>query len=332
MPDIMLVGEALSKDDEEAGAPFSGSTGYILDQMLAQVGINRKDCYLTNVFNLRPKPTSDIKNLCGPKATAIPAMPELIKGKYIRKEFANELERLAKEVAANSPNVIVALGATAAWAFTGSSGIRNSRGAITLSTHTVSDIKVLPTYSPGGVARQWELRPIVIADLDKANRESVYPEFRRPKREIHIIETLEDLSWAEQRYLYRPKLVSIDIETKLDQITCIGFSPRSDIAIVVPIVTNDGRSYWSAADEKIVWKYIRDWCQLPALFQNGLYDIQYLWRRYGIPCTNAVEDTMLMHHAMQPELQKGLGFLASIYTDEASWKHMRKIATLKKED
>jgi hypothetical protein len=35
---------------------------------------------------------------------------------------------------------------------------------------------------------------------------------------------------------------------------------------------------------------------------------------------------------MQPEMQKGLGFLASIYTNEASWKHMRKITTLKKDE
>jgi len=32
---------------------------------------------------------------------------------------------------------------------------------------------------------------------------------------------------------------------------------------------------------------------------------------------------MLLHHAMQPEMEKGLGFLGSLYTNEPSWKFMR---------
>jgi hypothetical protein len=33
---------------------------------------------------------------------------------------------------------------------------------------------------------------------------------------------------------------------------------------------------------------------------------------------------MLLHHALQPESEKSLGFLGSIYTGEASWKLMRQ--------
>ena len=32
---------------------------------------------------------------------------------------------------------------------------------------------------------------------------------------------------------------------------------------------------------------------------------------------------MLMSHALYPELQKGLGFLGSVWTDEPAWKLMR---------
>ena len=66
--------------------------------------------------------------------------------------------------------------------------------------------------------------------------------------------------------------------------------------------------------------------------QNFIYDMRFLWEQYGIPVKNAVDDTMLLHHALQPEMKKGLGFLASIYTDEASWKFMRTKDTKKKED
>ena len=52
----------------------------------------------------------------------------------------------------------------------------------------------------------------------------------------------------------------------------------------------------------------------------------------GIACRGAAEDTMLLHHALQPEMEKGLAFLGSVYTDEATWKFMSKVDTLKKED
>jgi hypothetical protein len=41
-----------------------------------------------------------------------------------------------------------------------------------------------------------------------------------------------------------------------------------------------------------------------------------------IKVIGAAEDTMLLHHAIQPESLKGLGFLGSIYSDERAWKGM----------
>ena len=66
--------------------------------------------------------------------------------------------------------------------------------------------------------------------------------------------------------------------------------------------------------------------------QNFLYDINHLWANYGITVPHATNDTMLLHHALQPEMQKGLGFLGSLYTNEASWKFMRHSETIKRED
>ena len=67
--------------------------------------------------------------------------------------------------------------------------------------------------------------------------------------------------------------------------------------------------------------------------QNFSYDMQYFWRTVGITCPKFFGDTMLLHHALQPELEKGLGFLGSIYTNEPSWKFMRQEHfTLKKGD
>ena len=63
--------------------------------------------------------------------------------------------------------------------------------------------------------------------------------------------------------------------------------------------------------------------ELPKLGQNVIYDIQYSLE-YGIFPNNVIEDTMLLHHALYPELPKGLAFLASVHTNSPAWKHMRK--------
>lgn len=328
---IALVGEAWGEKEEETGVPFSGSSGWLLNQMLAAAGIARSECLVTNVFNLRPRPGNDIKNLCGGKSTALAGFPALAKGQYVRSEYARELERLYSEIRSARPNLVVALGATAAWAFLHTSGIKQYRGAIAPSCRAVSERlgftqKVLPTYHPAMVARDYSARPVVIADFGKAKREAEFPEVRRPVRNLWLYPTIEDLARYEEEFIAPSELLSIDIETKGDQITCIGFAPNPSTAIVIPLFQGENANYWATpADELQALHYVRRWCAMrPSVFQNGMYDIKFLWQRYRIPVPLAAEDTMLLHHAWMPEMEKGLGFLATLYSDEASWKQMRK--------
>lgn len=331
MAKIMLVGEAWGEEEEKQHVPFVGSSGWILDGMLSQVGLNRRDLHITNVFNLRPKPSNDVKNLCGTKAEGIAGMPALTKGKYVLKKYQSELDRLYREINKVNPNILVALGATAAWALLHSTGIKNIRGSVAL-THPSLPLgrtyKVLPTYHPAAIGREWSNRPVSIADLDKAKRESETPIFRRPSRKIWTYPTLEDLALYERTHIVPAEKLSNDIETWQDQITCIGFAPNEATAIVIPFISElrPGKNYWPTIEEELeAWNYVRRWCAMkPSIFQNGMYDIQFLWRSYHIPVPLAADDTMLLHHAFQPEMEKGLGFLASVYTDEPSWKQMRK--------
>src|SRR3569832_2249729 len=130
----MLIGEAWGEAEEQQHQPFVGPSGWILDGMLSQVGIHRKECYLTNVFTLRPKPSNDVKNLCGTIPEGIPGMPTLQRGKYVLAKYRPELDRLYTEINKVNPNVIVALGATAAWALLHSTGIKAIRGSVALAT------------------------------------------------------------------------------------------------------------------------------------------------------------------------------------------------------
>lgn len=328
MPDIMIVGEAWGEKEEEAGRPFVGPSGFYLDQLLAEVGIDRRECYVTNVFNLRPRPSNDVKNLCGPKSSSLPGYPQLATSRWVRAEFRPEIDRLHAEIARENPNVIIALGGTAVWALLKTSGIKSVRGSIAPATIPGLDrpIKVLPTYHPAAMMRQYSLRPIIISDLDKARRESGNPEYTRPVRKIWIKPTLEDLQTFEELHVSNSDYLAPDIETKQDQITCFGFATDAGTAIVIPFFTESGLSYWpTAAAEVAAWEYIRRWLTLkPLIFQNGLYDMSFCWQKYGLPSPAAAEDTMLLQHAYMPGMEKGLGFLATLYTDEASWKFMRK--------
>jgi hypothetical protein len=227
------------------------------------------------------------------------------------------------------------VGNTATWALLLNTGITKLRGVVTTAqAPQVEGLKVLPTYHPAVLFKgpdSWGLRPIIVLDLRKARRESEFPEVRRPERVIYIEPTIADLETFYREHLAYAKEIAFDIETNSTSITCIGFAPSEQIAIVIPF--SDPRkvngSYWeNAADDLAAWEFVRRVLALPCpkIAQNGLYDVTFLWRNHGIWVNNFEDDTMLLHHALQPESEKGLGFLGSVYTNEAAWKVMRKRA------
>ncbi len=52
--DLMIIGEAPGKDEDQQGIPFVGKAGQLLDKMLSAIELNRKDVYITNVIPWRP--------------------------------------------------------------------------------------------------------------------------------------------------------------------------------------------------------------------------------------------------------------------------------------
>jgi uracil-DNA glycosylase len=338
MTDIALVGEAWGETEERERKAFVGATGWELNRLLDKAGIRRADCLVTNVFNLRP-PSNRIEAFCTDKMFGIPGLPALGKGGYVDKKYQPELERLADELEEANPNVTVALGNTAMWALLGKTSISKLRGTVQLSTHTLTGLKVLPTYHPAAIFRQYSLRPIVVLDLRKARRESEFPDIRLPERHVWIEPTLEDIHEFDRQFIQPCERLAVDIETSGTAITCIGFAPRDDLAIVIPGVglSRTGRPYWPSMDvERKVYKIVKDILTrpVPKVFQNGLYDITVIWRAWGIGVKGVEHDTMLLHHALQPESLKGLGFLGSLYTDEGAWKQMResKATKFKRDD
>jgi uracil-DNA glycosylase len=360
MKPTFLLGEARGEYEERIGSSFVGPSGIELLRMLHDAGLltltsvdrdyisdyyRRGDprsidsiwrlhdeVYRTNVFNHRP-PGNKLEYFCGGKAEGLVGYPALLPSKYVLSAYAKELDRLGDEILRVDPNLIICLGNCALWAMAGRTGVTKLRGTTQLSTHCVSGYKLLPTYHPAAVLRQWELRPTTVIDFIKARRETEFGEVRRTACEIWIEPTLEDINGFISRYIRGCSLLSVDIETTGSRITCIGFAPTIDRAIVIPFDDERSKSgsFWpTLADERQCWRLVNDVLvdgSIPKLFQNGLYDITFLWRAYGIGVRGAREDTMLLHHSLQPESLKGLGYLGSIYTDHGAWKVERKGTT-----
>lgn len=324
---IAFVGEAFGEEEAKIGRPFVGYSGSELTRMLTEAGIKRSECLLTNVLALRP-PNNNLDYLCAKRAEVGSnyTRPPLKTGHYLRWEFLPEIDRLKAELEFCKPNLVVALGNVACWALLNTTGISAIRGTTNDST-LIPGLKVLPTYHPAAILRQWSWRVIAVADLMKAKREMEFPEIRRPMRWAVTNPTFEEMeSWYETHAIHADS-IAVDSETFRRQIRTVGFAANPRYGICVPFIdfNRPGRHYWPTPADEIT---ARKWCEriltlpCPKIMQNGMYDLQYLLIE-GFKVTNVGHDTMLLHHALYPELPKSLGFLGSIYSNEQSWKLMR---------
>lgn len=332
---IMIVGEAFGEKEAEVGQPFVGASGHMLNGLLRLGGLRREDCVITNVFNLRP-PNNNVEDMMTKDpAEAAPGVPQYAPRTWLHRRYGmclHELHQLRKDV---NPTLIIALGDTALWALTHQRGIARYRGT-PLKTHD-GEHKVLPTYHPAAVLRKFALKPVVMMDIQKAARESTFREVRRPQRFIHLNPTLADIENYYHQYIIPAPFIAVDTETKAGQITEVGLATSADRALVIPFWSRGVRdgNYWpSAAQEIEAWEWVKHFLEVKdTVGQNFQYDMTYLYKTVRIRSPRFIGDTMLMQHSMEPELEKSLGFLGSIYTDEPAWKFMREgVDTLKKED
>lgn len=57
--DVLFIGEAPGKREDELGRPFVGRAGQLLDKMIASIGWKREDVYITNIVKRRPPENRD---------------------------------------------------------------------------------------------------------------------------------------------------------------------------------------------------------------------------------------------------------------------------------
>ncbi len=57
--DLMFVGEAPGANEDRMGLPFVGQAGKLLDKLLNEIGLERKDVFVANVLKCRPPDNRD---------------------------------------------------------------------------------------------------------------------------------------------------------------------------------------------------------------------------------------------------------------------------------
>jgi len=193
---------------------------------------------------------------------------------------------------------------------------------------------ILPTYHPGDIhskmytrkrdGSKTNMKYVWIGDLRKA-KEISQTVWTPPKENFNIYPTLDDLrEWVKKS---ENSLVAVDIETTgfnrdHAEIVMIGTALSGEDALCVPLLEKVGGSYWSISEREEVRRLLELLlCERQLLFQNALFDVPFLQENgYEVPWKNVVHDTMLLHHALNPELPHKLGFIVSVYGNTPYWK------------
>lgn len=334
---VLIIGEAPGEEEEKQRKPFVGASGKLLDELLAISGFKREQCHVTNVFSERPPGNdlkqwtltkTDLRKLGFPESGRLPQLQK----RYLHPEREPELSRLEQELREIKPALTIALGGTALWALTGDGRITQGRGVLWHSNHGG---RAIATYHPAAILRQWDLRPLAWADLRKGYRElngTLEPPLTR---HLYINPTEEELELVYERFAaYPTNLLGVDIETApgCDQITTVAFATPT-LGVCIPLWDRYTlpalcHSYADASGEAARWAWVRKFLELPnpKVMQNGLYDMQYLLDHMDLRAVNCCHDTAILQNALQPELPKALGTLASLYLNEPLWKNMREAA------
>jgi DNA polymerase I-like protein with 3'-5' exonuclease and polymerase domains/uracil-DNA glycosylase len=328
----MIIGEAPGENEVLLKMPFVGASGNELSRMLQEVGLSREQCFVTNVCRIRP-PKNDIENFISKRKTSPGAGWSQIGQLWVSTEISDGLAILEEEIALVSPNLIICFGNLALWAVTRKWGVKSWRGCVLRSCEQSTPVKVLCTYHPAAVLRQWSLRQTVVHDLQKAAREYLTPDFSdKPQTDFILRPTLDQLREVVDRICAQiennydaPLQIAPDIETRAGHIACFGFAWSRTEAICIPFMDSaHAEGYWPTVEEEVeaiaLIQRLLTHPQIECVGQNWLYDAQYIYRHWHFRVLK-VRDTMIAQHAMFSEGQKGLDYLSSLYNpDYTYWK------------
>lgn len=143
---LMFVGEAPGEKEDLAGEPFVGNAGRLLDRLLEEHDISRKDVFITNIV------------ACRPPRNRTPRVKEV----RAHAPWIDEQLRLVK------PRLVVTLGRVALTYFVPKAKVSELRGSPQKILHGEQSLVVLPTFHPSAVLRDYRVMyPRVSEDFRK---------------------------------------------------------------------------------------------------------------------------------------------------------------------
>jgi uracil-DNA glycosylase family 4 len=304
--EIILIGEAPAAEEVRKMRPFSGSAGQYLDKILRISMLDREALRITNLSKRRAPRDKYVNFTAEEKA-------------QFAKDIIEEINELP------NPKVLVPLGNYPLEAITGKSGITNWRGSV---LRPLSDIRhpclVVPSYHPSSMHYEGNYSnwAYINADLSRVqllmrnNFKFKFPEYNfiiQPS----FKKVVEVVNWLVNDF---KGVITIDLETHHDEISCIGLGWSREDAISIPFMWGGGRSYWEEQEELRMWKFLAE--QLPKLKlsgQNVLFDWEVMYKN-GFRLQIPQWDSMLMHACLWSEMLHRLEVLTSIYTDIPFYK------------
>lgn len=161
---IMFVGEAPGAEEEVQGEPFVGPAGQLLNRMIQAMGLKREDVYIGNIMNWRPEmPTPAGAVQVGNRP---PTAEEL---HYC-------LPYLRAQIEIVNPDVLVALGSTAAQGLLGAGSFK-ALGEVRGKWHAFADKPLMVTYHPSYILRNQSNRSkrMIWEDLLKVMERAALP-------------------------------------------------------------------------------------------------------------------------------------------------------------
>jgi len=310
---IMIIGEAPGKNEDEKGRPFVGAAGDKLDFLLKRAELKREDIFITNVIKRRPNSKNNMET------------PEA------QKEIIQSLPGLRREIHKIKPTVIVPMGNTALTALGFNYKITPARGFVIPTEFG----KVIPTFHPAAIFRQWAIQPTCEMDWRKIKRHSIHAGMPRHPEDFELNPTIEDVEMFA--HLVQIKVatgqkvqIGMDLETffieespLLTPIKLVGMALTESKVIVIPFITQSGQYYWKTRDERTrAVNAIGDILENPNVeltFHNGLFDILVMMN-HGFKFNCKIFDTMLAQTMIYHPSPHTLEYLASVYTDFPPWK------------
>ena len=143
--EIVLIGEAPGKKEDETGLPFVGAAGKFLNSMLAMANLDRSDVYITNIVKYRPPANRD------------PNPDE-------KKEFWPYLVRQLEVI---KPKIVVTLGRHSMEYFLPGQKISMVHGQPEHVRFEDVTLVVVPLYHPAAALYNGALRQTLIDDFMK---------------------------------------------------------------------------------------------------------------------------------------------------------------------